>query len=296
MARRPSKESKRGFFPQPNDWTCGPFALKHALITLGRLADADQIAEVAKSHWWSGTDEIRLARAARVFDCDLVYDRTRDPVAAKRLLLDYLRSKVPVMLCVDGWAHWITVVRGDANRFVVIDSNLDPVLAILSWKELRSRWCYLDTDYDEIEPPPLYDLLAVEPRFRVTVKADFSFARIKFLRRPENKRLALHWNEYLEDLLEICHPPSNRYNASMTMGEFLRRNQDLIASRIVYWHGDIDRTEIARLLKNFRFVSETYGLVIPESQVRRALTDIAILVTMWVIGKRGISPLYGETT
>ena len=40
--------------------------------------------------------------------------------------------------------------------------------------------------------------------------ADFHVERVKFLRRPENRSLALYWNEYLEDLLEICKPPSGR--------------------------------------------------------------------------------------
>jgi len=56
-----------GFYPQPNEWTCGPFALKHALLALGRMVDVTQIAQTAKTHWWSGTDEIQLARAANFF-------------------------------------------------------------------------------------------------------------------------------------------------------------------------------------------------------------------------------------
>ena len=54
-----------GFYPQPNEWTCGPFALKHALLALGRMVDVTQIASTARTHWWSGTNEIQLARAAR---------------------------------------------------------------------------------------------------------------------------------------------------------------------------------------------------------------------------------------
>ena len=41
-----------GFYPQPNDYVCGPFALKHALVTLGRLVDDDKIAPLAKTHGW----------------------------------------------------------------------------------------------------------------------------------------------------------------------------------------------------------------------------------------------------
>ena len=56
------------------------------------------------------------------------------------------------------------------------------------------------------------------------MKADFSVERVKFLRRPENRRLARHWNEYLEDLLEICRPPTHRIAEPLSMGEFLRRH------------------------------------------------------------------------
>ena len=73
----------------------------------------------------------------------------------------------------------------------------------------------------------------------------------------------------------------------------LRRNQELILSRIHYWHGDVDRERVAKLLSNFRFVAETYGLVIPKSLTRRATADLAILVTMAVVAMRGIDTLYG---
>ncbi len=137
MARPTKGEPKPGFYPQPNDWTCGPFALKHALVALGRAVEATQIAATAKTHWWSGTDEIRLARAAREFECDLVLERRRDEEQARRLLGKFLREQTPVLLCVEEWTHWITVVRAEDKRFVVIDSTDDPVLSVQTWPQLR---------------------------------------------------------------------------------------------------------------------------------------------------------------
>jgi len=289
----PATDHRPGFYPQPNDWTCGPFALKHALAALGKLVDARHIQAIAKSSWWSGTNEIQLARAAREFDCDLVLERRRDPDQARKMLVKFLREQTPVLLCVDEWTHWITVVRHEERRFVVIDSEDDPVLNILTWMQLRNRWRYHDTDYDKQDPPILYDLLAVQPRTRTTVKADFHVERVKFLRRPENHSLALHWDEYVEDLLEVCRPPSTRIANTLSMGEFLRRHQELLVSRVIYWHGDIERDMIVRQLRNFRFVSETYDLVIPASATRRAVADLAILLTMWVVAARGLDEMYG---
>jgi hypothetical protein len=283
-----------GFYPQPNDWSCGPFALKHALVALGRLADAEEIATIAHPHWWSGTDEVRLARAARAFDCDLPLVRRLDADLARGALVRYARQRIPVLLCVDEWAHWITVVRHEATRFVVLDSRHEPVLNVLSWQKLRNRWRYLDWEYDEDDPPSLFDLHPVRPRFRVPAKAQFSVQRAQFLRRPENHDLAVRWDEYLEDLLEICRPPSTRLVDAMSMGEFLRRHQDLLLARITYWHGHIERDAVARLLRNFRFVAETYGLIIPASATRRALADVSILVAFWAAATRGVGDLYGS--
>lgn len=283
-----------GFYPQPNEWTCGPFALKHALLALGRMVDVNQISSTARTHWWSGTNEIQLARAARAFECDLVLERSAEPEQARKLLVKYLREQTPVLLCVDEWSHWITVLRSEDRRFVVVDSQDDPLLSVCTWPQLRNWWRYHDTDYAKENPPILYDMMAVSPRFRTTVKADFSVERVKFLRRPENRRLARHWNEYLEDLLEICKPPSVRIAEPLSMGEFLRRHQELLLTRVVYWHGDISRDEVGRVLRDMRFVSETYGLVIPASMSRRALADLAILVSIWACSQRGVDSMFGS--
>jgi hypothetical protein len=135
--------------------------------------------------------------------------------------------------------------------------------------------------------------MAVTPRFRTSVRGDFSVERVKFLRRPENRRLARHWNEYLEDLLEICKPPTHRIAEPLSMGEFLRRHQELLLTRVVYWHGDVNRDEVSRVLRDLRFVSETYGLVIPASMSRRALADLAILISLWASADRGVNAMFG---
>jgi len=54
-----------GLYPQPNNWQCGPFALKHALIMLGKIVNEKDISRIAGAHWWGGADEIKLSRAAK---------------------------------------------------------------------------------------------------------------------------------------------------------------------------------------------------------------------------------------
>jgi hypothetical protein len=66
-----------------------------------------------------------------------------------------------------------------------------------------------------------------------------------------------------------------------------------LLTRVVYWHGGIHREEVGRVLRDLRFVSETYGLVIPASMSRRALADLAILVSIWACSQRGVDAMFG---
>ena len=286
-----------GLYRQPNDWTCGPFALKHALVTLGRLADEDTISEIVDPHWWSGADEVKLARAARHYDCDLPLVRRTDAERAHGTLINYVDRAVPVLLCVDDWSHWITIVgrdrQGDKQRFIVLDSRYEPVLHVVPWAKLRKRWRYLDYERGD-DPRPLYDLHPVRPKFRAPHTARFSVERAQFLRRPENAGLAQHWDAYLGDLMEICRPKTTRAAGSMPMADFLKQHAALLTERVTYWHGDLPRSAVDRLLKNFRFVAETYALTLPASATRRAIVDMAMLLGLWAAALRGVGSMYGS--
>lgn len=282
-----------GLYEQPNDWTCGPFALKHALVALGQLADESAISAVAHPHWWAGTDEVKLARAARAYDCDLPLIRRYHAERAYSTLVRQLAKRRPVILCVDDWGHWITVVRHEEERFVVIDSRNAPVLQVLSWPQLRNRWQYFDDDGDK-GIVPVFDLHPVKPRFRVSLEAQFSVERAHFLRRQENADLAEHWDSYLADLLDICRPRQARGgSARSSMSEFLGTHQEMLASRLSYWHGDLGREKVTRLLRNFRFVAETYAMQIPVADSSQALADLAMLLGMWAAAGHGVGLMYG---
>src|SRR5258708_19938107 len=111
------------------------------------MVDVSQIASTARTHWWSGTDEIQLARAAREFECDLVLERRSDAEQARKLLVKYMREQTPVLLCVDEWTHWITVLRAEDRRFVVVDSNSDPLLSLRTCPQLPKSCHYHALSY-----------------------------------------------------------------------------------------------------------------------------------------------------
>jgi len=265
------------------------------LVALGKLVDESAISYVAHPHWWAGTNEVKLARAARAFECDLPFIRRECPQKAHSELVRHLGHARPVILCVDDWGHWITVVRHEEGRFVVIDSKTAPVLQVLSWPQLRRRWRFYD-ETDGGEFVPVFDLHPLKPRFRTSAKAQFSVERAYFLRRQENADLAEHWDDYLSDLLDICRPRTASGRAprnAMAMSLFLRQHEETLVGRLAYWHGDINPEAISRLLRNFRFVAETYAMQIPVAGQDQVLVDLSMLLGMWAAAGYGVDPMYG---
>ena len=282
-------------YRQPNNWSCGPFALKHALVMLGRFVDEDNISRIAGAHWWSGTDDIKLARAARAFGCELKFVRRKKADRAKRELLAHLRRGYPALLCVYDWNHWITVVNAERGKYVVIDSREQPVVSVLTWSQLKNIWVYRDEDPDDVEETmTLFDLHPVIPKFRVKTKAKFSLKRVRYLRRPENRAFGTHWDEYFEDLLTICKPRTPRSTNFISMGEFLHRHYEMLVDQVSHWHGGVKENRIGKVLRNMQFVADTYGLVIEKDDVRRAIAAIACNLTMWACSRYSVNSVYGK--
>lgn len=282
-----------GFYPQPNLWQCGPFALKHALITLGILADEEKISDIAGARWWSGTDEFQLAKAAHHFNCDLKFIRRFDAEKAHRELSAYLARGIPVLLCVQEWSHWVTAVKEEKGHFIVLDSEEKAVLTILSWRDLRKTWIHHERDdRDKTAIQTILDFHPVIPRFRVKTKARFSIAKAQYLRKPGNRSFSRLWNEYLGDLLNLCRPRSAQRQNFISLGEFLRRHETMIVDQVDLWHGWIERSQARRILHHLHFVADTYGLVLPSQDEKRGIAGITAILTLWAASEYGVLPVY----
>lgn len=282
-----------GIEPQPNLWQCGPFALKHALIVLGIFAEEHTITRIAASRSTSGTDEEQLRRAAKHFDCDLPMIRRHNPETARKELVAFLRRGIPTLLCIDEWNHWVTAVKSEDGRFILLDSRQKAVLTILLWSELRNRWIHSEQDeYDRHHWESMYDLHPVIPKFRINTKAKFSLSRAQYLRRPENRVLGQFWDHYLVDLMTIARPRTSLSRRVLSMGEFFRRHERMILSQVDYWHGAIERRRAMKILRNLHFVADTYGLVIPNEDEKRAIAGITAILTLWAASKFGSLPVY----
>ncbi len=285
-----------GIYKQPNKWECGPFALKHGLLMHGILAPEWAISKAAGTTW-HGTDEKRLAKAARRYGCDLLMIRKMDPDRARRELVGYLRRGIPCLICIDHWDHWVTVVKEEKGHFILLDSNAPAVLVIASWTRLKQMWVYDEPDeFDEEMVYSHYDLHPLIPRGRVRTRAKFSLERARFLRRISNREFAQLWDVYVDDLLAICRPRTPRSTRSISLGEFLRRHQSMILEQLDYWHGEVNPTAARRVLDRMHFVADTYGLVIPRENEKQAIATIGIILGLWAASEYGVDPVYKPDT
>ena len=283
------------FYPQPNTWQCGPFALKHALAIVGLFVDEKSISKAAHTTR-GGTDEKMLRRAAKRFKVKLIEIKRFNEDSAYKSLTKYLDLGLPCVICINQWAHWVTIVGYNARskRFVVLDSEKEPVVRLPSWTELKRRWVYNDYLKDGTHKQ-YYDLYPVKPTFRVSSKADFSLRRAQFLRRPGNVSLAEHFDDYVTDMLIIARPRSKREGASpaISMAEFLRRHRKMLIETVSYWHGAVSHAQLRKVLDNMQFVAETYGLVVREVEEKTTIASFAALLMTWATSHDPVEEIYG---
>lgn len=128
--------------PQRNKWSCGPMALRHALLGYGINIDDRRLAKLAGTTR-AGTSEVSLAKATRKLRCGLRLNMPPCPRTAKRakeLVKSSLKKKQPVILCIDKWTHWVAILQHTSRGFLMLDSSRPgPVIKLISMKNLILR-------------------------------------------------------------------------------------------------------------------------------------------------------------
>lgn len=270
-----------GIYPQPNDWQCGPFALKHALLTIGIFANENGIARAAGTDR-SGTDETELGRAAQQHHCALPTIRRRDPVEARRLLRVHLGRQLPVLLCINGWNHWVTVVREEDGQFVVFDSHEPTVVRIVPWTWLQERWAYHEAGS---HPEALYDLHPLQPDRPPRARAEFTLERARYLLTPESRRLARNWSGYARPLLAVGFGLSGEPELAVPASEFLRVEERAMVEVARSARHDLSPDGVHAILDEIRFVAATYRLSFPLDAGPRARAILGAAAARHAEGK-----------
>ncbi len=107
---------------QAEDFSCGPAAVVNALRSLGIRLTEREVSELAGTTR-SGTDERGIMRALRQLGYGVEELDTLDSDEAWEWLRCQLLVVRPVVLCVENFEHWTSVVSMFGDRVVYVDSQ-----------------------------------------------------------------------------------------------------------------------------------------------------------------------------
>ena len=258
-------------YGQPNSWTCGPFALKHALLALGVFAREEDLSRLAGSTEERGTDEGGLRRAAGAYRAKLVVIRKTEPTDARGELEAWLARHVPVLLCVDQWEHWMTVVAADREHLVVFDSKYDAPLRAEPWELLMPRLACRRPYLRGLWTRTVYDLHPIVPRARTGFRLSLDAGRTRHLLSESNATLACHWDDYARALLPLSLAPGDQFEMGFDLARYIEQHRNQIL--------DLTPPQAAPVVDGLAFVAGMYRAILRPEVEPYAVRQLAGIAT-----------------
>lgn len=138
--------------PQWSSSTCGPAALRCALLCYGDKVDGRKLARLAGTTS-DGTCEHGLIAAAEIFGLKVRQEIIRNEATCALRVKEHLHDGKPILVCVDHWEHWTALVPhgryGSTQRHVwLADPARDgeEVVRRYTWRQFlrRAHWGLAD--------------------------------------------------------------------------------------------------------------------------------------------------------
>lgn len=124
---------------QPNGYTCGPCALRHALLCYGQRVSVRRIAALAGTNY-DGTSNTELDTAANALGFKLEWVRYDTAPMYREALRNLSHARIPAIVAVDRLEHWVTAVHATSRHVWICDSSHPgPVLQRLTWRAFLQR-------------------------------------------------------------------------------------------------------------------------------------------------------------
>lgn len=133
------RPNKSLFRPQPNRWSCGPAALRNALLCYGEQHDVRKLLKWVKATKTYGTTEDGLALGAQRAGFALHNVRCGTPEFARESVRAHLRLGQPVILIFDAWEHWVVAFEATSRHLFIADSAKSDPVQKLTWRDALGR-------------------------------------------------------------------------------------------------------------------------------------------------------------
>jgi ABC-type bacteriocin/lantibiotic exporter with double-glycine peptidase domain len=137
---------------QNNSYSCGVYAVLNAARCLGIVLTEKKILKYSKTTN-NGTDEKGILNAIVKNNMQGEEFNVYDEYLAFESLNKALKNDNPIIIYLDREEHWCTVIGRMNSKYIVFDSDKDPInkkehgVQILSKSELKKRWIAKNSFY-----------------------------------------------------------------------------------------------------------------------------------------------------
>ena len=108
---------------QKNLWSCGPASIVNALRALGKKVSELKVRGYSSTDQDDGTNENGMVEAIRCLGFSASEFQSSDKEAMRSWIMTQVGDGKPVIVCVNEWDHWVTIVGLLGDSFVVVDST-----------------------------------------------------------------------------------------------------------------------------------------------------------------------------
>lgn len=125
---------------QPNNYSCGVYAVVNALLALGDKHSPQEVRQYTGTTS-EGTSEHGILNALKAYGYPAKEYVSNQTNPAWRWVLKN-SIHYPLILIVEKWEHWVVVAGRIQNKVILIDSDPKNTVEVLSKWELLEKWGY----------------------------------------------------------------------------------------------------------------------------------------------------------
>ena len=271
---------------QERKYSCGAASLKYALCVLGFSPREEHLRRLARTTW-RGTSSRPLMAAARRFGLEakqrhFLEDEWHE---ARDWLQGELSAGRPVILDVEGFAHYVVAVQTLAGRVLIIDPEggrmdgeayADVVLC--ADRRLKSWWL---SGEEEGELAAFRGLSLALKKTSAPAGPRLRFSEAAVGRYLQGRQWIL--DEYLVDCVEIASAARGAEGPPRPLGSLMRElGAGWLVASIGRWHG-AKPSELQMMkahVEDMAIAAEAMRLEVPGAAATRVAADMATVLSI----------------